>query len=369
MIANQAARPQNIPGYHLARWEMLRRMVLLASLLLVVLPPIGAASGKERLRFEGQVTLPPHTFSPKKRLTIWLHGVDTPYASHTWADGSGRFHFGNLTPGIYSLAIYIPDDGEIVQTVDITRSFADSKRKVQKQFVFDEERLRLLLNSIPQSLVSVRQLSIPFRSNDEYRKAQNRLERHDVEGAIRHLQRAVELAPQFVEALNHLGTISFQRREFSKAEHYFRQALDQDPRAYEPLVNLGGALLAQRRDREALAINLHAQNARPRDPLANAQLGLSYFAVGEYERAIQCFQVTEELDPAHFSNPQITLAEIYLRRADSGAALRELEAFLKVHPDSAQAQTVRAAIDRLKNTQSEPDNSINHERHEKHERV
>jgi Flp pilus assembly protein TadD len=335
-------RTHRVPQRILGRAALLTAFVFLAASIL-------AASSKQDLfRFDGQVTLPPHTLSPKKRLVILLHGVDAPFSGRTWADWKGRFHFSDVMPGTYSLGIYVPDQGGITQTVDITKSFADRKGRIERKFEFNEQTLRALLNSEPQSIVSVRELSIPPKSVSEYRKAQSRLAHHDVDGAIEHLKKAVALAPQFIEAVNDLGTISFQQREFAQAEHYFRQALQQDPHAYEPLVNLGGALLAQGRAREALAVNLHAQDTRPSDPLANAQLGLSYFAIGEYEPAIACFRTTEQLDPAHFSNPQITLAEIYIRREDSAAAVRELESFLKFHPDSPHAQSVRETIDELK---------------------
>ncbi|MBI2816233.1 MAG: tetratricopeptide repeat protein [Acidobacteria bacterium] len=351
----------NLVNSRSASLEQARLFVLAVIAALVISAPIpplsGTAQAKTRLlRFDGRVILPPHTYSPKKRLVILLHGVDTPYSGRKWAGPDGRFRFSNLVPGIYSLAIYIPEDRQIVQTLDLTPSLADAKGRIQRNFVYDERTLESHLMNEPQSIVSARQLSIPAKARAEYMKALRRLERRDVDRAVEHLKRAVESAPQFVEALNHLGTIAFQRSDYAAAERHFRQALEQDPESYEPLVNLGGALLAQGRSREALAINLHAQNARPRDALANAQLGLSYFAVGDYEQAIGYLRATEELDPGHFSNPQITLAEIYIRRSDTDAARRELQAFLRLHPDSPHAAGVRAAVERIEsgNTQSGP---------------
>ena len=168
-----------------------------------------------------------------------------------------------------------------------------------------------------------------------------------MEGAIEHLKRAVELAPQFIEALNNLGTIYFQRQEFSRAEGYFRKALEIEPEAFAPLVNLGGVLLAIGLAEEAFEINRKAQDARPQDALANAQLGLSYYLLGDYEEAASYLEQTKEIDPAHFTNPQISLARIYLRRAQEKEALRELEEFLEQHPDSPQAQDVKAMIEKL----------------------
>jgi len=319
-----------------------------------ILPsPVLSAANRDLFQFEGQVTLPPHTVGSKKRLIVLLRSLETPYIGQTPADAAGRFAFRDLTPGTYGLVIYIPDKGELQQTLDISESFADAKRTVRRNFQFNEQSLSLLLTDPSGGLVSVRQLSIPAKSNEEYAEAQRRLEHNDTEGAVEHLEKAVALAPQFVEALNHLGTIYFQRRDFPKAESYFRTALERDPQAYEPLVNLGGTLLAEERWREALGVNLHALNTRPGDPLANAQVGLSYFAIRDYEHAIPWFRATEERDPANFSNPQIALAEIYLTLADTAAAVRELQSFLKVHPDSRRAQQVREAIVKLQTTQGE----------------
>ena len=69
-----------------------------------------------------------------------------------------------------------------------------------------------------------------------------------------------------------------------------------------------------------------------------------YFAP---ENGPDCGRPLGELDPAHFSNPQLPLARIYLRRSEQEAALRELEDFLEHHPDSPTAPQVRAMIEEI----------------------
>ena len=320
---------------------------LVFGVLGLLLPGLAAERPADRLDFRGRVTLPPKILSPRTRLTLALTGVTTPFSGRTWADPSGRFRFRHLQPGSYSLSIYIPGTGEILQTVDITPSFADPKGQVEKQFVFDEQTLQAQVRAVPGGVISVRELATPAKARKEYSKAQARLRARDVEGAIEHLKRAVELAPQFIEALNNLGTIYFQRQEFSRAEGYFRKALEIEPEAFAPLVNLGGVLLALGQKEEAIEINQKAQDARPQDALANAQLGLSYYLLGDYEEAASYLEQTKEIDPAHFTNPQISLARIYLRRAQEKEALRELEEFLEQHPDSPLAPDVKAMIEKL----------------------
>ena len=324
---------------------------LVVALFLLVLPALAEVDTKPLLEFRGQITLPEGTLTRRSRMSVVLVGVEAAFAKQTWADSRGRFKFSKLQPGTYNLSFFVPGHGEIRQTVAVTPSFSDPKGRVEREFAYEEETLEARAVPVPLGLVSVRELSISRKARGEYKNARKRLERRDAEGAIKHLEKAVALAPQFSEALNNLGTIYFQKQEFSKAELYFREALDQEPEAYQPLVNLGGALLAQGRSREALEINRHAQNVRPRDALANAQLGFNYFLLGDYDLALTYLELAKELDPAHFSNPQVPLAEIYLRRSELEAARRELEEFLEYHPDGPQAENARLTIQKIEQTQ------------------
>ncbi|MBI4464974.1 MAG: hypothetical protein HY647_09745, partial [Acidobacteria bacterium] len=143
------------------------------------------------MEFRGQVTLPPGALPRRGRIRVALSGVSSPFASQTWLGLDGRFRFRDLPPAIYTMAIFIPGLGEVVQTVDITESFADSNRRVNKQFLFDQETLRRQARAIPRGLVSVRQLSIPDKARREYGKALERLQRGDVEGPIHHQKKAL----------------------------------------------------------------------------------------------------------------------------------------------------------------------------------
>ena len=157
--------------------------------------------------------------------------------------------------------------------------------------------------------VSVRELSIPNEAWREYEEAQKALGRRDVPAAIAHLKRAVELAPDFSAAWNHLGTIAYQSGQYVEAEADFRKGLEAEPDAYAPLVNLGGVLINLAKWDEALEYNLRAVLKSPHDALANSQLGMSYFYSGQLDLAEKYLTAAKQLDPAHFSHPQMLLAD------------------------------------------------------------
>jgi outer membrane protein assembly factor BamD (BamD/ComL family) len=74
---------------------------------------------------------------------------------------------------------------------------------------------------------------------------------------------------------------------------------------------------------------------------------MSYFYRGDLESAVKYLTISKQLDPAHFSHPQLLLAEIHLRRNEREPAVSELRDFLKLHPDAPEAAEVRAQIARI----------------------
>ena len=282
--------------------------------------------------------------APPDRASVSIHAVASPFTASTLTENDGRFTFRKLEPGAYTIAIFIPARGEARQTIEVGPSTADDRHRValtlelkDSDFVFRDPTRR-------RHSVSAKQLAIPEKAVREYEEAQKELARRDIEGAVKRLERAVEIAPQFATAWNNLGTIAYQTQKFARAEECFREALAQAPETYEAVVNLGGVLVTLHKLDEAWDYNLHAVLSRPNDALANAQLGMTYFEMGNPELAEKYLRKAVEIDPAHFSHPQLFLAEIHLRQGHKQAAVADLESFLKHHPDWPQAAAVRAKI-------------------------
>lgn len=284
------------------------------------------------------------TLVPAAQASVSLHGSTTPFHSSTLAGPDGKFRFKRIVPGAYTVIVFVPGRGETRKTIDIGPSVADKKGRVEIALRLDESKM----TPDRSSLVSLRELSIPQSARDEYAKAARQLETRDVDAAIKHLNRAVEIAPQFAAAWNHLGTIAYQTRRYEDAEKFFRRSLEADAEAYEPLVNLGGVLATLGRYDEAWNYNLHAVLRRPNDALAQSQMGMTYFGLNRLDLAEKYLLEAVRLDPGHFSLPQLLLAEIYLHRGQKAKAANVLEDFLRRHPDWPLAEKMRDTISQLR---------------------
>lgn len=284
--------------------------------------------------------------APAARTAVVLNGVTAPFERSTLSDSGGHFRFDRLPAGTYTLTAVAGVRGEVRETVEIGPGTADAKRRVDVKLVLGEDRVEADRRS-GRGVVAARDLAVPAAAIKEQAAARQALATHDTAGAVTHLRRAVEIAPGLSAAWNQLGTIAYQTGEYAEAEQDFRRALEADAEAFEPLVNLGGVLLNLERPQEALRYNQSAVERRPNDALANSQLGMSWFYSGNPGQAERYLAAAKRLDPAHFSQPQLLLAEIYLRRNERAAAIGELEDLLRRHPDAARATQIRATIAQL----------------------
>lgn len=281
---------------------------------------------------------------PAGKAVVWLYGASSSFSASTLSDSGGRFHFGGILPGSYTLTVVTTGHSEWRETIDVGPRSADGKGRVNVPVRIDEAKSL----ADDQAVVSAHELSIPQSAWKEYAKAEQCLSKHDADAAVAHLERATEIAPQFSAAWNSLGTIAYHAQHYAEAEQDFRKSLAADPNEYAPLVNLGGVLINLGHYRDSWSFNTLAVSKQPNDALAHSQLGMACLALGRLDEAEAQLREAIRLDPHHFSNPQLLLASIFEREHRPDEAAEVLNQFLALHPDFSQAPRIREWIARLR---------------------
>jgi tetratricopeptide (TPR) repeat protein len=310
----------------------------MSSILLAILLAAGAAP-ERTFELRGRIDPPP------EKALVAIYGAYSPFTAVATAGPDGKFRFKDLASGTYTLMVSVASQGEVQQTVEVGPTLADKDGRVEVAVAF---RPTAGTTKSSGATISLGELSTPESARSAYTRAQEALNKHDVAEAIKHLQHAVEEYPKFSAAWNNLGTIAYHAANYEEAEQYFRKALDSDASQYPPLVNLGGVLLNLKKPKEALEFNRRAIHERPDDALANSQLGMSYYWLGDYTAALKYLKLARELDPVHFSRPQLMLAQIYLRRGERENAVAELEDYIKRHPDGAEVPQLQKRLESIK---------------------
>jgi tetratricopeptide (TPR) repeat protein len=127
-------------------------------------------------------------------------------------------------------------------------------------------------------------------------------DKRDVDGALAHLESAVEINPRFAQAQNNLGMILSNVGRVDEAIGHFEKCLEADPKFAEGHNNFGSALRKQRKLDDAIA---HFQKATELDPkyaLAWYNLGKTLLVKGDLGLAGDAYLRGMEIQPEFVAN-------------------------------------------------------------------
>jgi tetratricopeptide (TPR) repeat protein len=127
----------------------------------------------------------------------------------------------------------------------------------------------------------------------------------------------------------------------------YEKAIERDPDAPAPHVNLGTVYFHMQRWKEAEQHYRAAIAARPDYPLAWFNLGNLYDELRESGRALECYLKALAIDPG-FADAHYNAALIYQSRNDTLNAVRHWQQYLRLDPSGYWAGIARRELARLK---------------------
>jgi hypothetical protein len=163
---------------------------------------------------------------------------------------AGTFTFQDVPAGIYYLRVQHTGFDDVFQQLEVpvaSPSLVISLHKRSSPEHSDEDpalgdRYR----------VSVRQLAIPHNAIRHYEKALLDLKEDKTDAAIRHLQRATDLAPSFLEAAYQLNEVFYKLERYAEAEQLLQQTIVAVPDEQRLRLALARVLVRERKYQDAL---------------------------------------------------------------------------------------------------------------------
>jgi tetratricopeptide (TPR) repeat protein len=192
--------------------------------------------------------------------------------------------------------------------------------------------------------VSVASLAVPSKAQRELQRASEARHRGESKKSVAHLQRALEICPDFAQALNDLGTHYFKTGDYRQAIQLFSRAVELEPASYAGWINLSKSSLALGNYRRATHAGIRALSLRPDDALASSQLALSYYLQNDVEQARRYFLRVAELDPASALTPHLYLARIAFKENRQAEGAQYLRDFIAIHPNASQAEQYQVIL-------------------------
>jgi serine/threonine-protein kinase len=178
------------------------------------------------------------------------------------------------------------------------------------------------------------------------------LANEDVEEAIQHFKRAIELDGNYALAHCALGGAYANRvikcmgdnEDYERAEAAFRKGLALDPKNFEARMHMVFIYLARGEKQKARAEVERLRHEAPNDTGVQFVASYLYRLDGQYDRSLRCLDRMERLNPAERVVASYNRARVLMYMKQYEEALQELDRGAEVEPDHPFIRAFRGVV-------------------------
>jgi tetratricopeptide (TPR) repeat protein len=253
-------------------------------------------------------------------------------------DSAGQFEVQGIPTGQYVISIEEPGYDYFKATEQL-----------------DGASLKLLLYLVPSTsqqanqsayTVSVRELNIPYKAQDEFRKGLEHLKKNAFQESLNHFLKATRIFKEYFEAYYHVGLVQLKLGRRDEAMQSFQESINLSGGHYaRAQYGMGYVLYLQGRPREAEKALRRGLEADASLPEGHAILGMVLLQLDRVEEAERSEREALLRNP-NFAQAYLVLSEICARRRDYRQQIQDLDSYLKLQPtgpESERAQRTREA--------------------------
>jgi Tfp pilus assembly protein PilF len=269
------------------------------------------------------------------------------------SDDSGSFSFRRLQGGRYVVVVDAGSEFEVhSEAVDLIEPAQRRGTPGITVPVYITLQPRRSSGSGTPGTVDAKAGGLPEAARELYKQAMESAKSADPKKAIEDLNKALEIYPNFMAALNQLGVQYMEVKEWGKAVEALRKAIGIAPEAFHPRLNYGIVLL-QLKDYKAAAAELGiAVQKDGSSGSAHFYLGRVMVSLGNYDAAETELRQTITIGGEEAVEAHRYLGAVYIEKHDSARAADELDAYLNLAPKAKDADRIRTIVKDLRSRAS-----------------
>jgi tetratricopeptide (TPR) repeat protein len=227
----------------------------------------------------------------------------------------------------------------------------EARETVSVQAVDAMVSLRLPGVGPPQSgdrlSVSVAQMKVPEKARKAFNKAQVAMDKQKTEEANKYVAEALELHPEYSEALTLRGILKLDSNQLQDALTDLQHAVKCDTNYATAYLALGAAYNALSQYDEALRILDRGVGLSPTSWQAYFEMGKAFLGKANYEASIRQLIKAENMQPK-YSLIHLVKAHALLGMKSYPAAMSELELYLEQNPQGKDSAGARRTLERVR---------------------
>ena len=340
---------------------MSRKLAIMAAILSLNICAFAQIGLQQRNRTDTSIRgklIAPGGQDAGERIEVRLEKDSSQIVQTTYTDASGSFEFRSVPAGSYVIAVNAEGYEPLRQQIDNLSAFGGSAVTVFLTKTTGDGSSRVNgLDAEDPDVIDVTQMkeNLPKKAVQDYEKALDERKKGKLESAIKLLEDAIHLAPNFYNAHNSLGILYQSLKRYAEAEKEYLRSRELNARSAKPLTNLGSLYIEQadlqKANAEATGKTLDqaldsleaAVKLNPRSAQAYYLLGLANYKSAFLEEAEAAFKKAHNLDSS-LTRVNLLLANIHWQQGKWNEVLENIDAYLKENPKAAD----RPAIEEMR---------------------
>ena len=313
----------------------------------------GLTTGDGIHMIQGRVHFPSGRSTGSTAVKVSLESVSAFGAMSTVTDQDGTFRFTGLQAGGYTIVVDAGKDYEIArETANIDREASPGGRVVQVAI-----QLRLKMEASNPAFAGVPQNALDF-----YQKGVAAAQKGNAQNASEFLAKAVSAYPNFPLALSELGLQYLKLKQYDNAAGTFEDLLKLKPGDATGQLNLGialynqGSVLISQQKLDEAQKKLDGAEAHLREaiklnsagPTAHYYLAVTLIKFKAYDEAQKELELAISNGGENLAQAHRYLGGLYQVAHKNKEAADELEKYLKLEPNAADAERIRGTIKDLR---------------------
>ena len=190
------------------------------------------------------------------------------------------------------------------------------------------------LGDLETALNELKHLSKVIKTDYELQYQLGRLyiDKNDAEKGIEHLKTALQLEPEAIEVMSHLGVISQLKKRYDESRRMYIGVLEKEPNNVRTLINLALNYMDNKNLTQALELLNKAQKLSPDLPEVYFNIGCALIMEDSIFEAVENYKKAIEIDKKYLP-AKFNLSLCYLSAESITNAAVELEEILEINPN------------------------------------
>ena len=288
----------------------------------------------------GKVFLPDRQPAPFMPLNISANGG---YKADTTTDSDGNYRFDEVPQAQIQFKVTPPADSPYYDAPVLFNVTRESGNVLRANIYITQSKEVIVKRERTEQAISVRELSkhVPSAAQKAYQNGEKYRKQKKFNQAVNELDRAIQLYPEYFQAITEKGYVLVNTGQFQEALTEFNKAL-QLHSSYEPaLSGAGFCLLSTGKHEQAIVALEQALHIDPTHTQNLLFLGIANVVLSRWSKAQEALEQALKRDPEGMTSAHLYLANALAGQELYSRAVDELHTYLKLIPNAPNADHLR----------------------------